>query len=425
MDGTHTRDLLTSVLPDSFIETRAEEVGAVERQRKVDIVTLVWTMILGWSSAATPSIATLHRAYMWAAGHRIARSSFYERLSDQMLALMRSCLEGLLAKAAKQTCSYHGQTLRDFKKVLAIDSTVVRLHRMLRSVYPGCSEGVASAKLDIVMNITDSSPQRLKIAEGRRSDQTFWKRIGSWVEGTLLLFDLGYYNFNFLRRIDLKGGRFLCRLKSDANPTIVANHLTTRGNAIDLEGKNLQDVLGRLKRKMLDVTVALTVKKQRYRGVRSTTTCYFRVVGRRNDETGDYHLYLTNIPVDVLEADDVAETYRLRWQVELLIKQLRSYTQLGAMPTSKESVAKMLIYASFIALLLSREFLREMRSRDPGGFYPPLRFQSVFESFAQPILQAVTAHRRRGDMSIFECLTHEARDPNLVRTRGRDILYRL
>lgn len=47
MDGSRTRDLLTSVLPDELIETRAEELEVVERDRKVDIVALVWTLMLG------------------------------------------------------------------------------------------------------------------------------------------------------------------------------------------------------------------------------------------------------------------------------------------------------------------------------------------------------------------------------------------
>ena len=205
----------------------------------------------------------------------------------------------------------------------------------------------------------------------------------------------------------------------------MGNHLTPRGNAIDLEGKNLQDVLDRLKRERLDLTVEMDVKKQPYRGRRSTDTRQFRVVGQRNDETGEYHLYVTNIGQDVLDVDDIAETYTLRWQIEILMKQLRSHARLDELPTEKEHVAKLLIYASIMALLVSRAFLRELRARDPGGFYPAHRFQAVFESFARPALHAVTEPPREETLSIFECLAHEARDPNLVRDRGMDVMYKL
>lgn len=362
---------------------------------------------------------------MWVAGHCLARSSFDDRLSAQLLELIESCLEGLLDGVRQRTSSYHGAVLREFEDVLAIDSTIVRLHEMLRDVYPGCSDVVASAKLDIAMNIAEESPRRVKIAEGKQSDQAFWKRLGPWVEDKLLLFDLGYFDFNFFRRIDNHARRFVSRLKSNTNPRTVANHRCPRGNAIGLEGKKLQDVLGRLHRARLDLTVEMEVKKRAYGGRRSTETRQFRLVGQRNDETREYHLYVTTIGRDVLDVDDIAETYRLRWQIELLMKQLRSHARLGAVPNEKEHVAKLLIFASIMALLVYRTLIRELRARDPGGFYPAHRFQSVFESFARSALHAVTERRRDEELSSLECLAHEARDPNLVRDRGMDVMYKL
>jgi IS4 transposase len=425
MDCNRIREHLTNVLSDDFIEIRAEELGVLERDRKIDVVTLVWTLILGWPAAAQRTLTSLRRAYMWAAGHCVARSSFYQRLSEHLMKLMESCLEMLLGKAREQASAHHGRFLRHFDDVLAIDSTVVRLHEMLEDVYPGCADDVASAKLDVVMNVADQTPNRLEIAEGKRSDQTFWTQIGSWVEDTLLLFDLGYYDFNFFHRIDQQGGRFITRLKSDANPTIVTNHRTPRGNAIELEGKDLQDVIDRLQRKRLDVTVALEVEMQKYRGTCSTRIRHFRMVGQRHDETGEYHLYLTNIEPDMLETDDISETYRLRWQMELMFCQLRSHARLDELPSQKEHVVRILIYASFLALLVSRSFLRELRSRDPGGFYPAKRCQAVFESSARLLLQAVGEARRDDELSFFEWLAYEVRDPNLVRDRGMTAMYPL
>ncbi len=189
-----------------------------------------------------------------------------------------------------------------------------------------------------------------------------------------MVFDLGEYDFNFFHRIDLRGGYFISRLTDGANPLIVDNHLTCRGNSIDLEGKKLQDVLERLKRQTLDLTVEIEVQMQTYRGTRSTRRKRMRLVGRRNDETGEYHLYLTNIDAETLSVEDIAETYRLRWQIEILIKQLCSHNRLDEVPSSKQHVAEILLYASMIALLVSRSLLRELRTKDRGEFYPTKRF---------------------------------------------------
>jgi hypothetical protein len=116
-EGSRTRDLLASALPDEFIEIRADELEVVECDRKIDVGALVWRLIVGWPAAAERTLASLWRAYMWAAGHCIARSSFYDRLSEELLALMESCLEGLLDGVRQRTSAYHGAVLREFEDV--------------------------------------------------------------------------------------------------------------------------------------------------------------------------------------------------------------------------------------------------------------------------------------------------------------------
>jgi hypothetical protein len=69
--------------------------------------------------------------------------------------------------------------------------------------------------------------------------------------------------------------------------------------------------------------------------------------------------------------------------------------------------------------------LRELRTKDRGEFYPAQRFQAVFEAYAQPALRAVTEPRRRKLLFIYECIAREANDPNLIRDRGMDVMYRL
>ncbi|ELY93704.1 transposase (ISH5) [Natrialba taiwanensis DSM 12281] len=49
-----------------------------------------------------------------------------------------------------------------------------------------------------------------------------------------------------------------------------------------------------------------------------------RLVGVRNDDSGEYHLYLTNLDRDDYRAPDIAQLYRARWEIELLFKELKS-----------------------------------------------------------------------------------------------------
>jgi len=55
------------------------------------------------------------------------------------------------------------------------------------------------------------------------------------------MFDLGYLDYGRLGRIDDNDGWFVCRLNADANPHVIDEPRTVRGNSIDLEGTHLKE----------------------------------------------------------------------------------------------------------------------------------------------------------------------------------------
>ena len=63
---------------------------------------------------------------------------------------------------------------------------------------------------------------------------------------------------------------------------------------------------------------------------------------------------VTNLPRETVPAKDIVELYRLRWQIELLFKELKSYCNLKKFSTQNGNIVITLIYASFITLLLKR-----------------------------------------------------------------------
>jgi putative transposase len=62
--------------------------------------------------------------------------------------------------------------------------------------------------------------------------------------------------------------------------------------------KQTQDVIGDLSRQYIDVGVEAEFKRGQYEGTRSLDTKRFRVVGFRNEDADDYHLYIMNLPRD-------------------------------------------------------------------------------------------------------------------------------
>lgn len=417
-EGTLTLEFLTTFLPDFLIEKHARALGVVERDRKVDPVLLIWTLVLGFPAGARRTLASLRRRFEQAAGLTVARSSFHARLTRPLADLLKKLVDWRMSAGQDDGDG----PLAGFKELLALDSTVVQLHKLLASRWQSTDPDGAAAKLHMVTNVISGSPNRVQMSGQRTSDVGPWKTIGSWVTDCLLLIDLGYYEFHLFWRIDQKGGSYLSRAKSNANPKIVGSNQIVRGNAIDLVGRKLQDVLGRLERRFIDVEVEVPVQLRKYRGTSSTRQMRMRLVGVRNDETGDYHLYFTNIDADALTPAEIAQTYRLRWQVELLFTRLKTTMRLNQLPSSKPEVVEALIYAAILSVLMSNAFLQVLRRLKPARVFPAQRMDAVFRDVATLLLMLIAQRRRDQPLDLFTFMLAEAADPNRDRPRSHDIL---
>lgn len=58
-------------------------------------------------------------------------------------------------------------------------------------------------------------------------------------------------------------------------------------------------VISKLTRKHIDVTSEFEFKRRKYGERQSQAIVEFRVVGVRNEDTDDYHLYVTNLPLKI------------------------------------------------------------------------------------------------------------------------------
>jgi len=414
------RQTLRKLLPEDVVQQAARASGAFQRVRKVDPFAFTWTLLLGSMSGRVRQLAELRRTFERVAGVTIEESSFYDRFTPALNAMLSKLLEHVLPHTWGYGRSARGRLAR-FGSILVADSTVVRLHRLLAKTFPGTRvhQAPAALKAHVLFAVSGAGKQTVKITAERRSDRRTL-RLGPWVRGKLLIVDLGYFDYRLLARVEELGGYFIVRAKKSINPLIVDRHRNHCGRAITVIGQRLQSVLGAISRAVLDVQVALNVRRRGYRGRRHTTTAFFRAVGVRDDR-GDYHVYLTNVPTDALEPEDIAKTYALRWEVELLFRELKTYHRLAQLPSSKPHIVEALLKSSLLCLAASRALMRRVqRMLDPElkEHVRHQRWAALFASCARDILLCVLAPTtpRALARNLERLLLHEALDPN--RRRG-------
>ncbi len=252
-----------------------------------------------------------------------------------------------------------------------------------------------SLKLHLLHNATKQTIERIDTADEKAHDSTLFK-TGPWLENRLMLFDLAYFKYRRFALIDENDGYFVSRLKKNANPVITAELREWRGRAIPLEGKQLRAVLDDLDRKYIDVEVEVEFKRGPYNGTRSLDTKQFRVVGVRNEDADDYHLYMTNLTRKEFFPADLAQIYRCRWEVELLFRELKTQYNLDEFDTSDEHVVKILLYAGLLSLLVSRDLLDLVTEQaDDELVFPTERWAATFRSHAQLFLHKLSTSQSR------------------------------
>jgi hypothetical protein len=91
-------------------------------------------------------------------------------------------------------------------------------------------------------------------------------------------------------------------------------------------------------------------------------------------ETIALHRYVfiaTSIPAEVLDAKQALELYRLRWQIEVAFKRLKSVLGLGHLPKTDPVSARAWLYGKLAVALLAHAIVSKGRLFSPWGY--PLR----------------------------------------------------
>ena len=82
-------------------------------------------------------------------------------------------------------------------------------------------------------------------------------------------------------------------------------------------------------------------------------------------------LVFTTLPQAVATTRQVLECYRLRWQIELTFKRLKSIVQLGHVPKQDDQSSRAWLYGKLLVALLSQKLTRVGCAISPWGYYLP------------------------------------------------------
>jgi Transposase DDE domain len=96
--------------------------------------------------------------------------------------------------------------------------------------------------------------------------------------------------------------------------------------------------------------------------------------GKSRPETLEYAGYVmvfTTAPANRLSTVEVLEWYRVRWQVELVFKRMKTLAELGALPKHDQQSSRAWLYGKLLTVLLGQKLERLGRDISPWGYRLP------------------------------------------------------
>lgn len=93
--------------------------------------------------------------------------------------------------------------------------------------------------------------------------------------------------------------------------------------------------------------------------------------GRDTRRYACYVMVFTTLPREVATGETVLECYRLRWQIELAFKRLKSIMQFGHVPKQSDQSGRAWLYAKLFVALLAEKLTRVGSTISPWGYNLP------------------------------------------------------
>ena len=218
------------------------------------------------------------------------------------------------------------------KQVKIFDSSTISLFKDIMGCVgrnPKSGKRKGGIKVHTVVNADEMVPSLVWFSEAKTHDHNFLEKL-ECDENTIYVFDKGYNDYKAFEHFTIQKTGFVTRIKDNASYLNIEK--------LDI-GERIHN--GVLEDEIIEIDVkkGKEITQLRLRKVR-----FYDRVNKREFE------FLTNL-FD-LRADLIAALYKIRWQIELLFKQLKQNFPLKYFLGDNENAIKIQIYCVLIVNLL-------------------------------------------------------------------------
>lgn len=328
-----------------------QSVGLCKRLRVITPYRLGVLLVSLFATRRVETIADIQRGFSALFGESVEYKPFHNQLRKPGFAeFMREMVSELLSAAiVKVLRPKRGGVLSKFRRVVIQDGSSFAIKDNLREVFPGRFRTVSPAAVELhaTYSLFEESMERIVLRPDSDSEQLELPSAQE-LKGALFFADRGYMNLPFFRKVVDAGGNFVVRGKCNLNPRVTKAY-TESGRKLK---KYFDKPLKRLRGLTKDSVTDLDVIWENVQGKELS----LRIVVFWSPKEKRHQYLVTNLERDQYSASEILELYSLRWQIELVFKEWKSYANLHAFDTKQPAIAEGLIWAAIAAAICKRFF---------------------------------------------------------------------
>lgn len=350
---------LKKLLPATSLKSVARAILFIRRLRELQANLFVWAVIMSRFGQGRPGFEQARQCYERLSGKLLAPRPFQLRFrSEAAVTLFEKAFAQAVQPWLDNPRKPNHPLARSFPDVVAWDSTPVQVADALRPFYKGTRHMKAALKVVLAVSVYGLLPLYALIAPCNTGDMSLFPPWAIFRRGTLFLFDKGFVAYKRIQELVDSGHHFLCPMRFDGNPIVLAVHdapsHVRKAVHKQARGVPLRQLLAKDKRihRSWDLEVRLVPWGQ-VPASAEHRWIYARLVIVPGP-AGKQRPYLTSLSASQWSPMALRELYRLRWQVELVFKELKQHLNLETMPSKDPHAVKVFAWASLIALALAR-----------------------------------------------------------------------
>jgi len=227
------------------------------------------------------------------------------------------------------------------KQIEIFDSTTISLFKDIMKCVgrkPKNGKRKGGIKVHTIINVDEAVPKLVWFTHSATNDHVLLKKL-KMDSNTISVFDKGYNDYKAFKAFCDNDSGFVTRIKDNAVYETLSNNVI---------GENIHSGV------LEDTIIELTVKNEA-----GATKLKLRKVRFYDRELKREFEFLCNL--FEMRADLIAAIYKLRWQIELLFKQLKQNFPLQYFLGDNENAIKIQIYCALIANLLMTVIQKQLK----------------------------------------------------------------